>query len=204
MNIISLGVGCGVSVYLNKLSIRTIAYPFDFLWVRTLKNLHHILSDDFVTLMNKDLHIKINQTDPNRIHNKFYDDLSDDFNSTFAHHNILDSNVFDTYKRRIERFISIKNEKNIFVTFIIDYKNDYTDIIKDYESIPLLMINKGYVNSKFILLIIRKGANSCIEKISESDTRKIYLFTYINTYGCGSFEGIDEDIIINFFITLLQ
>ena len=126
-NIISLGVGCGVGVYLKKFNIRQEAYPFDSLWCKNLTNLKHILSTDFHTLMNQSDHIKINKTDPNRIHHKYYDNLNDSFNATFAHHNILDPTVYESFNRRIHRFRKLKHTKNIFITFVLQIDQPQTN-----------------------------------------------------------------------------
>ncbi|AVL94850.1 papain-like protein [Moumouvirus australiensis] len=202
-NIVSLGIGCGVAIYLEKLEMRQEAYPFDYIWCQNLKNLNHILSDDFKIFLDKSYYIKINQDDPNRIHHKYYNNLEDNFNALFAHHNIFDEKVYKSFERRIERFYGLKNKNNIFITFIIDYDNNSNSIINEYYNTVSIMKNKGFNDSQFILVIISKGDKSFLKLIEENNMHKIYVFTYKNTYGCGLFEGEDDEIISDFFKKLL-
>ncbi|BCS83210.1 putative papain-like cysteine peptidase [Cotonvirus japonicus] len=204
-NIISLGVGCGVAIYLDKLGIRNDAYPFDYIWCQNLENLEHIILDDFNILMNKSYYVKINLDDPNRIHHTYYNDINDKFNAIFAHHNILLDETYQAFERRIQRFRNLKTEENIFITFIIKYDNTLTEnLLVKYKNIVKIMNDKGYNKSLFILVIINKAETIKFDCIDFSDNYKIYHFNYQNSYGCGYFEGDDDKIIMDFFKKITQ
>lgn len=210
-NIIPLGTGCGVSYYLKKLQIRKQAFPFDSLWCKNLDNLKHILDNDFEILMDRSQHIHSFPDYKNRIHHKFYDDIFVVNSSTFAHHDILEDSVYQTFQRRIERFKNLKDKENIFITFvskIFPTNSDISSIKETYKEIVDIMIKKGFTKSKFVLLMIRKKQNDNPEKVVlelETSYCEIYSIAVTNVYDCRDFtDETDNFNVVEFLKNIVD
>lgn len=218
-HIVSLGVGCGVAFHLEKLKLRQQAYPLDYIWIKNLPNLRHILQDDFNILLDQKYFVKVNKSDPKRIHHSFYDDISQEFHATFAHHDILDSEMYNTFHNRVERFRSLKTESSLFITFamlvpvkmlsnltINPNQEDATleGQCKIFKDIVRIMRSQGYLKSRFMLILLKQsntlGAESEMKLYDETNQYHIYIFTYVNDYIWGPFSGTDNEVMTQHLI----
>lgn len=208
-NIISLGVGCGINVYIQDLGLRTQAYPFDSLWVKNLTNLYEIISTDFSTLLNRNFHKKINYSFPDRIHHTSFDDMSNDFHATFAHHNILDNDIYETFVRRVNRFRELKTENNIFITLCTHTHTHFdpssqtplnhlieaegTNLQTKIQTfIKICSKMSSYAKSKFICIIAQMDKTSEHKLIYSGENISIYLFSHIHGYHWSRFSDTDH------------
>ena len=64
------------------------------------------------------------------------------------------------------------------------------NLLKIYKEIIELMVEKGYINSKFILLIISRDEESKIQFIESGTNYQIYELYHIKNYYCGFLQMI--------------
>jgi hypothetical protein len=137
MEFIPIGSDCSIAYQLSKHNLRTNAYPFDWLRIGNLQNIINCINNNFANYLD----INFLETD-NKIVNKFplldndWDDNNADhivvkntvYNASFPHDfiNLSENNykkVVDKYQRRIDRFMALLVNPNIYCIFIrIDNK----------------------------------------------------------------------------------
>lgn len=155
MQYISLGSNCSVTWWLNKLGLRTQAYPFDWASL-TIRHLNLVLKEDFVNYVETlDLkYISDSHPDKDGIPSAL---IINSYNIKFAHE-VITTDIGDfkiSLTNRINRFRILDKEK--FITYVrIELqivKTCYIDQLK--ELIKLLdLINPNYI----IKLIIHKDS----------------------------------------------
>lgn len=136
---ISLGSTCCVAYQLNKLKLRNMALPFDWIRTNNINQLTKCLEDsfekfcDFKSFGNKK-DFTLQETDD------FIDDstlgtlnVKNGYNMSFLHDFRIDldnsSDIIKKYQKRIERFYQIivgsdNNTKIIFVRYDLSYNKD--------------------------------------------------------------------------------
>jgi hypothetical protein len=158
---ISLGSNCSVTWWLNKLELRTHAFPFD--WSSfTLKHFLNVLEQDFNEFSEtlKIKHISENHPDKD---GKATVVIKNKYNFNFAHEVLKEENLEDfkiTINRRIQRFKNIQKDNCIIYVRIElkivkeDYLKDLTTLIKSLDKINENYILKLIINSNSIKIKI--------------------------------------------------
>ena len=164
MIFISLGSWCGVAIALNGLNLRTEAYPFDMIRSK-FEGIIDCFENDFINFFPTNIKLeKIGNYDAFR--NQYFG---------FFHHNLFDQNIQETFKRRIERLITLlktTNEKIFFLRTICEEK--YEDEIKFNKQFQSILENK-YPNLNYLIIYIKPQQS--ITGFHSKIDNKAYLFT---------------------------
>jgi hypothetical protein len=130
MEIIPLGLDCCLAYQLNKLNLRKKAYPFDWMSSPKILSIILLLENDFKNFLNIEYYdIQENNNDNFNINNPLndlhiikskYKLIHKEYNFVLRHELINNDskniNIFiEKYSRRIQRFLSLQNNKNIFI-----------------------------------------------------------------------------------------
>jgi hypothetical protein len=130
MEIIPLGLDCCLAYQLNKLNLRKKAYPFDWMSSPKILSIIKLLENDFKNFLNIEYYdIQENNNDNFNINNPLndlhiikskYKLIHKEYNFVLRHELINNDskniNIFiEKYSRRIQRFLSLQNNKIIFI-----------------------------------------------------------------------------------------
>ena len=143
----SLGSRCQNSEILKYYKYREFSGFFDFMNTLSVKNIKHILADDFVEILKSENNFSLicNQMtlDPEtgtqlptsiRTSNKFYDvDHTDVHGAIFPHHNLNDLKDYNHFAKCKERFKKLKNHNTLFNYTYNKWENDIS--VTDMEEI---------------------------------------------------------------------
>jgi hypothetical protein len=202
---VSLGNYCITSILLKNNNLKYESHPFDWM-VSCIDNLNHILSNNYEVLLDKDMYVTIR----NKTKNKFYFDktikLLPKIKMDHQHHNLLNDDHYNYYKRCISRFDSLLDRYNKLIFIMIqplyltkskpnntkikrlykNLKNKFTDNIK------LIVFNIININNKIYKY---KNINNKIF-IIELDTlmSKKYNTMYFDEKGIVKFIDIINNI----------
>ena len=166
----SLGSRCQNSEILKHYNYREFSGFFDFMNTSNVKNIKHILSDDFNEILNPENNFSLtcNQmtVDPEtgeqlpisiRTSNKFYDDDHTDVHGAiFPHHDLNSEKDYNHFVKCKERFKKLKNYNTLFNYTYNKWENDIS--ITDMEEIvTILKIPTTLKILKFVLLVLVMG-----------------------------------------------
>ncbi len=201
MELISLGSNCSVTSQLDKLGLRTKAYPFDWSKI-SLNQLINVLSNNFIDYAESiefkkesNLHPIINYVS-NNIDNSNSIIVKNNYGITFAHELGCKYEVEEfreKIKTRIERFRNLSKSQNK-ITFVrielCPIKSNWSDQI--YKLINLLNMIISPSQYELILII-----NSLIEFEFPSNI-KIYKFYKFSSDW--KMDDLDWNNIFNLFL----
>ena len=164
---IPLGIDCGLAGLLQKSSLRTCAFPFD--WNVTYMGISNIFKDNFDNFI-PDNSIIINTKPGNKYH------------MSFPHNEFPRDS--DKYTRRIQRLLTLLESSNEHIILFrrshsCDHHTEHTDIkndINDIEELDILFKTR-YPNLKYTFIIslaCSKCYNPNIIYKSQSNTIDIY------------------------------
>jgi len=214
--ICSLGSRCQNSDILKHYGYREFSGFFDFMNTRIIKNVNHIIANDFNEILNDDNNVSLrcNQTtiDPEtgaelptsmRTSNKYYDaDPTDVHNAIFPHHDLnieKDKQHFIKCKKRFKCLIKY----NVLFTYTFNkWENDITTSEIEYMVKSLKDVH-SFENFKICFVGVKYDDVSSYRKMTASKDYDIWEMT-INR---GSFtgglynNGIDNENYINLIKT---
>ena len=193
----SLGSRCQNSEILKYYKYREFSGFFDFMNTLTIKNIKHILSDDFNEILNPDnnFSLKCNQMtlDPEtgeqlptsiRTSNKFYDiDHTDVHNAIFPHHNLNNEKDYNHFIKCKKRFKKLKDYNTLFNYTYNKWENNIDE--SDMKDI-IETLNKVYrfTNFKVCFIGVSFGDSGFNQTINEK-----YYDNWNLSISNGSFTG---------------
>jgi len=175
----SLGSRCQNSEILKHYNYREFSGFFDFMNTLNVKNIKHILADDFNEILKPENNFSLvcNQMtiDPEtgtplptsiRTSNKFYDvNHTDVHNAIFPHHDLNSDKDYKHFLKCKERFKKLKNYNTLFNYTYNKWENNIT--INDMEEIVnTLKIIHGFKNFKICFIGINFGDNTYEQTIN--------------------------------------
>jgi hypothetical protein len=164
MNFICIGGWCGTKIALKDLNLfNEPSLPFDS--VRSsIEGIINCIENDFINFFPNEL-----------INNNRYPDWFGFIGEYigFYHHNLLDNNVIESFKRQIVRFDEkIKKNNCIFLRTIA--RENYEDELKYYKKLQNV-IDKKYPNISYIICFIIPNQN--ISQYYKHLDNRTFLFT---------------------------
>lgn len=193
----SLGSRCQNSEILKHYNYREFSGFFDFMNTSNVKNIKHILSDDFNEILNPENNFSLtcNQmtVDPEtgeqlpisiRTSNKFYDDDHTDVHGAiFPHHDLNSEKDYNHFVKCKERFKKLKNYNTLFNYTYNKWENDIS--ITDMEEIVTILKNThNFENFKVCFIGVGYGVNGYIQSIDNE-----YYDNWELSINNGSFTG---------------
>ena len=189
MEFVSIGPYCDTADILKRHNLRLNAYPFDYIF-SSLEIVKHAINDKFNVFLDKQyytngtheystrhsFYCKLLDTELLHIHhikNGYSKDYMVSSGNLWNHHNLMDNNIYEQFKRRCDRFMNLfnNNSKIVFVYYNL-YTNDFDDIVDFYN----------YFADNKNIYVIGIFQNDCDKKILyEKDNCKIYQ-NYDNQY----------------------
>ena len=172
---VSIGPYCITADILKKYNLRSVAYPFDYIF-SSLEMVSHCLRDNFDIFLDKQYHKESIHSPVASVHTYYNNFLTTPLlkqhlhgrkdKSLFLHHNIKDENIYQSFKRRAHRLLNLvkSNKKVVFV-----YYNCYTTSCEDLINFYKIFFDKTNI---FILGIYEN--NNKKEILYEHDRCKIY------------------------------
>ena len=164
MNFISIGGWCGTSIALNGLElIKTGSIPFDY--VRSsIEGVIDCIENDFINFFPKEIKRDLRYPNWNAFIGQYIG---------FYHHNLLDNNIIESFKRKINRFDDkIKQNNCIFLRTIV--QENCNDEIKHYQKLQQVIDNK-YPNISYIICFIIPNQN--VTQYYKNLDNRTFLFT---------------------------
>jgi hypothetical protein len=182
MEFISIGPYCITAEILKNFNLRLKSYPFDYIF-SSLELVKHSINDNFNIFLDKKYLTKGTNNNSTRhefycnfldtqllylhhIKNNFPSDYKVSSGDLFFHHNLIDNNIYEKFKKRCDRLINLitNNNKIVFVYYNC-YTNDVSDLINFYNN---FIDNKNI----FVLGIFENGCDKKI--LYENLNCKIY------------------------------
>jgi hypothetical protein len=159
--IIPIGKDCKIGKFLKTHNLKKTSYPFDWLYTETDQQvIIDMLDDNFEKFMDKQYHYKISDKISGH---KLYDKN----NAMIRHHNILEENSYNYYRRCVERFLEVQKFENNKL-FIIDVETlDHTKKILEYLQIRNKNYNIFIIQRKHIKYAEIKNNNIKIGRINK-------------------------------------
>ena len=140
--IIPIGKDCKIGKFLKANDLKKTSYPFDWLFTEADQTIIPIiLHDNFKDFLNTDFHYTISEKTSGH---KLYDTNF----AMFRHHNILDENSLNYYKRCVNRFLEIHK---------IDSPKLYIIDIDELENIVKVIEYINKVSNNFHIFVISKN-----------------------------------------------
>jgi hypothetical protein len=165
--VVSLGKQCHTAQFLKDNGLKTCSYPFDwvFSWHQPMKE--HIIIDALknnfsIFLDQSHYELKSNNTCTHKIYGK---DLKQ---SIFLHRNPIEKDVYEYYKRCVDRLYKLmeKSEKKLFIVMNTNNRNKYIN----EESIKYLnSILKKHTQNYEILFVTNIISESNNYKYKKND-----------------------------------
>lgn len=182
MKYISIGPYCSSNVMIQKAGLRAEAYPFDNIF-SSIEIIQKCIDDSFNIFLNKSYIVKVEK---NTSTNTYLDHLlrepitienrkqnrSDTHNiPIFLHHDLTDSTIYESYKRKCSRFMNILiDNTDLCFVFTINFISD-NNIIMNY--IEKLYNFKKYLIHKYSSSVMNKSIleiyMSSLDKTSSND-----------------------------------
>lgn len=113
---ISIGPLCTSSQTLKDMGLRTVAYPFDWIF-SDLDMVKHCILDGFKTLLDTDMIVKVGES--SSTHKVYTGD-----SPTFNHHDLSDVRTHAAFKRRCARFLDAYTSRPEGVGMLYMTKSD--------------------------------------------------------------------------------
>ena len=136
---------------LRKFNLQSISYPFDYLLISDLQRPNNYIKGLKYIIKSIETNFKYNLSDlkynnSNKPYSTYYKDV------LFYHHDLIeDSYIFDSFKRRFDRFKNSINEEKVYI-FNIHYDcyiENQNTINRDLS----LLKSKLHNNSKILVLL---------------------------------------------------
>jgi hypothetical protein len=207
---VSLGNYCLTSMLLKENNLKTESHPFDWI-ITSIENINHILSDNFIQFIKKEHFINYIKNNKCKTINKFY------FYKTlkifpkekcdFQHHNMLNNNDYNYFKRCIDRFNTL-NERYNNIIFImiqplylnnneINYKeinNLYINLKKKFKNIKLIIFNILKKNNTILKMDFFENKNLILVELNTKMIVGNYGMLYFDKRGIEKFLEIIKNI----------
>jgi hypothetical protein len=183
--IVSLGPFCITKTCINNMQFESPTMPFDWMF-SSLTFIKNVLKDNFQELLNKK---NIYSTNPCWSKNKSYNSLYnsdvlqsknitthllyknelDDYNNfhMWNHYNLLEEEQYAKYFKYVERFRTMLNSTDLKIFFYIQYYDDNTEEIIDFNH----YLSNNIKNYKFVCIHCKK---------SQEEEEEKKLFCYYN------------------------
>jgi len=195
----SLGSLCHSAKLLERNNLKIESHPFD--WIRTnTEMVEHCISDDYKSLLNKDLYIEYKDHPYIQNHqtgHSLYSKMVDN-EVIFQHYNPLkNQSDYDYFERCVNRFRSLlkKEEKKLFLFFDFANKTDYKKTLDSAIKLSQFIGNHT-VNYK-LLFINNEGAGYTAHEIKrEKNLYFLDLKTKKETLGQW-FDDEDDNIYLD-------
>ena len=148
----SLGTRCHVAQILKNNNLKKCSYPFD--WIFSDPDIvKHCIEDKFNIFLDKTYYIKLKEKMCG--HSYYHPKM-------FNHHNPLNTNDYDYYKRCVERFtqllqykenklfimmfVNTKNFEETLKKKVIEFNDKFSKFVSNYKLLVIIHINKGKQN----------------------------------------------------------
>ena len=175
MVMIPIGTFCYIARILEKLNYRYTSLPFDFIR-SNIPMVNDCINNNFVDFLNKD-----NYTNNNQGINKYGHDI-------FLHHDLGNTTVYDSMKRKTKRFINLFDKHNINKVYIAFFQpigswgddttvhQDGTDIYKIVSDLKQIYktINNRTENFHVIGIINKPNSKQNNKMIFKEENLLIY------------------------------
>lgn len=196
----SLGSRCQNSDILKHYNYREFSGFFDFMNTLKVRNIKHILEDDFNEILKPENNFSLlcNQLtiDPEtrlplptsmRTSNKFYDaDHTDVHGAIFPHHDLNTEKDYNHFLKCKKRFKKLKNYKTLFNYAYNTWENNLS---KDAMSMisDTLKHTHGFTNYRICFIGITIGNESSFRKVSTHDDYDNWELVINNSFTGGLF-----------------
>ncbi len=207
----SLGSRCQNSDILKYYNYREFSGFFDFMNTLKVKNLIHILNDDFNEILNPDNNISLYceylTIDPEtgerlessiRTTNRFYDpDITDVHGAIFPHHDLNTEKDYNHFLKCKERFKKLKNYPTLFNYTFNRWENDIT--IENCEEIGRSLREVHGMKEFRVCFIGLDYGSRGYGKLLESEDYDVWLLNiYHDSFTGGLFgDSIDNENYIS-------
>ena len=175
-NVVSVGTHCLTAVMLKKIGLKAYSTPFDWIF-SSIPMVAHCISDDFAHFLDKrhfspiPLEKRIDSNTSFCDHQFYLENFG--VRSVFNHYDISKDEVYDYYRRCVDRFRkAIRSGDRTLLIGIVPHSpeiennfNNLSEVIKDRPGVELLLIGAKKANHlKFGFELIKKnGKNNLFE-----------------------------------------
>jgi hypothetical protein len=193
MEIISIGFYCLTTHYIRSMSgDRSESYPFDWLFT-SIDMIRHCIDTKFLFFLDKQYYI----SDGAGMYHKYYQSFIDNrmihkhnegflppgqLPRIFNHHNLTQDHVYDSFKRRCERFLNVISNPLVKVKLIYSMKF-YSEEENEFEDINVFSdyMQKAYPHVEiycFKFMESREKKDPCLVMKRENlEMYNIYQYT---------------------------